>query len=509
MPIVSHDPRTGRPGARIPESSASAVDAAVTAAAHAAHSLAHASPGERAYWLRILANALVKERDRLVKLADRETALGEDRLASEVHRTAEQLRHYADVAEEGSYLQATIECDGVRLSGQSVDLRRVHVPLGPVAVFGASNFPFAFGALGNDTASALAAGCPVVAKAHPAHPLLCNELHELAVDALTAAGAPSGAFGLVHGFAAGEQLVLHPEISAVGFTGSQAGGMALWRLAASRKIVIPVYAEMGTVNPLVVTPGAARTRVTDIAAGFVSSYTLGMGQYCTKPGLLLAPADCGLPEATARALLDAAPRGWLLTEAIASAYAEGVDRLVQAGARVLATTDAAPGGWAARPALLSVTPQELAARPEMITEVFGPVALVCEYADIAQLHSILALLPGSLAAAVHADPSEEDLLADVIARLSRTAGRVVVNGYTTGVLIGWAQHHGGPWPATTAPQATSVGAYALNRFMRPVAFQNVPDHALPPPLRDDNPWRIPRRVNGRWVPATGLAEEGQ
>jgi NADP-dependent aldehyde dehydrogenase len=509
MSIVSYHPRTGSGGAQVAESSAEAVDATVQAAADAAPSVAAVPPAERARWLRALAEALLEARPRLVELADQETALGEERLTGEVQRTADQLRHYAEVAEEGSYLQATIDRGGDQGAGPGVDLRRVNVPLGPVAVFGASNFPFAFGVLGNDTASALAAGCPVVVKAHPAHPLLCDELRTIAKDAFAAAGAPSGVLGMVHGFAAGERLVLHPGIAAVGFTGSQSGGLALWRLAASREIVIPVYAEMGTVNPLIVTPEAARTRATEIAAGFVSSYTLGMGQYCTKPGLLLVPAGSGLAEATAAALRDAAPRGWLLTEAIANAYAAGVDRLVKTGARVLATTEATPSGWAAQPTLLAVTPRELAARPDMITEVFGPVALVCEYADLADLHAVLTLLPGSLAAAVHAGPGEEDLLRDLVSRLSRTAGRVVVNGYPTGVVVGWAQHHGGPWPATTAPQVTSVGAHALNRFTRPIAFQNVPDHALPPPLRDDNPWRIPRRVDGQWVPVTRVTEADQ
>jgi len=497
MSVQSRDPRTGQVNGEVPDSPPEAVDAAVSAAAAAAPRLAAVAPGVRAGWLRALADALEENRQRLATLADRETALGEERLVGEVTRTANQLRHYAAAAEEGSYLEATIDHGGEG----SPDLRRVNVPLGPVAVFGASNFPFAFGVLGNDTASALAAGCPVVAKAHPAHPLLCTELRDLAVAALTGAGAPEGTYEVVHGFAAGERLVLHPAISAVAFTGSQSGGLALWRLAASRDVVIPVYAEMGTVNPLVVTPGAARKRGAEIASGFVSSYTLGMGQFCTKPGLFLAPAGAGLVEAVAGALRSAAPRGWLLTEAIANAYASGVERLAAAGARVVARVDAPEAGWAAAPALLSVTVADLTGKPELLTECFGPVALACEYADLDELRAVLAVLPGSLAAAVHAELEEEELFTELVSTLSRTAGRVVVDGYPTGVVVGWAQQHGGPWPATTMPQTTSVGAHALDRFVRPVAYQNAPDQVLPPPLRDGNPWRLPRRVNGRLVPA--------
>jgi NADP-dependent aldehyde dehydrogenase len=318
--------------------------------------------------------------------------------------------------------------------------------------------------------AALAAGCPVVVKAHPAHPRLSARLAEIAGEAMAGAGVTTGPFGIVHGFDAGTRLVSHPAVRAVGFTGSLAGGLALWRLAASRPEVIPVYAEMGTVNTVVVTPSAAAERPAEIAAGFVSSFTLGMGQFCTKPGLL--------------------------TEAIAGAYHSGLDRLASAGGRVVAQLPAAPAGWAGTPTVLAVDAAALTSDSPLLEECFGPVALVAEYGSEAELASVLAALPGSLAAGVHAAGEDDPQLAGLVATLSKRCGRVVVNGWPTGVALGWAQQHGGPWPATSAPWVSSVGAAALSRRVCPVAFQDVPAGALPAALRDDNPWRVPRRVDG-------------
>ena len=488
---LSYDPRTGRSVEAPPASSDVDVDAAVDRAASVAQAVAAVSPGERSRWLSGIAAALEAHLDELAELADAETALGLPRLTGELGRAAVALRFYASVAVEGSWLAATIDRDA-----GGVDLRRVHRSLGPVAVFGASNFPFGFGVLGHDTASALAAGCPVLVKAHPAHPRLSARLAELATAALASAGAPAGVFALVHGYDAGTRLVLHRGITAVAFTGSEAGGTALWRLAATREQVIPVYAEMGTVNAAVVTRAGAVHRADDIAAGFVSSFTLGMGQFCTKPGLLIVPAGHDLPRRVGDALAAQAPTGWLLTDAIAAAYEAGVQRLVEQGADVLDRGVPTADGWAAAPTVLTVDAARLQAGSPLLTECFGPTALVCEYADDAELNGVLSALPGSLAAAVQGGPDDRELPV-LVSRLAAHAGRVVVDGWPTGVAVTWAQQHGGPWPATTVPAASSVGAFALQRFVRPVAYQDVPDTALPTPLQDANPWTVPRRVDGR------------
>ncbi|BCY10140.1 aldehyde dehydrogenase family protein [Actinoplanes sp. L3-i22] len=482
----SFDPRTGTSVPAPAESTAAEVDAAVDGAPD----LSGISPETRAGWLEAIADALSGEVDRLAALADEEVALGLPRLTGEAGRAAGALRFYAEVTRDGSWLDATID------RGQP-ELRRVRVPLGPVAVFGASNFPFGFGVLGHDTATALAAGCPVVIKAHPAHPRLSAALAALARDALAAAGAPSGALTLVHGYAAGGRLVSHPGIAAVAFTGSQRGGLALWRQAAERDRVIPVFAEMGTVNTAVVTPAGAASRAGRIATGFAGSFTLGMGQFCTKPGLLLVPAGTGLPDRVAEALTAAPPRGWLLTEQIAAAYETGVRELRDAGARVLARTPAETTGWGAEPAVLSVTAEQLRTGPALLAECFGPVALVAEYRDAAELHAVLATLPGSLATAVQSGGPDDPDLGPLVTALARHCGRVIVDGWPTGVAVGWGQQHGGPWPATTSPAHTSVGAAAVQRFLRPVAYQDVPASALPTALRDDNPWGVPQRVVAR------------
>ena len=272
--------------------------------------------------------------------------------------------------------------------------------------------------------------------------------------------------------------------------------MALWRLANSREQVIPVYAEMGTVNAVVVTPSGAVTRGREIAEGFVESFTSGMGQLCTKPGILLVPRESELTAQVVSALHRAAPSGWMLTERIARQFAEGVGSFVEMGAEVLASVDTPREGFAAAPTLLRVHVEALVAHSGFREECFGPVALVSEYHDDTELDDVLRRLPGSLAAAVHGAGDADPAVPDLVAKLSRTAGRVVVDGWTTGVAATWAQHHGGPWPATSNSSATSVGSAALMRFVRPTTYQNVPDAALPAALGASNPWRLPRRVDG-------------
>jgi NADP-dependent aldehyde dehydrogenase len=483
MTDISYDARTGQVVEEIPTSTPSEVDAALAAAAAVASEVAATPPAERARWLYAIADALEVQStvEELVALADRETGLGEERLRMEIGRTPVQLRYYADVAAEGSYVDATID----------KGLARVRVPLGPVAVFGASNFPFLFSVLGTDTGSALASGCPVVVKAHPAHPALSARLGRLALDALAAAGAPAGVFSLVSGFDAGARLVRSPHTAAVAFTGSQRAGLALWRMANERDVVIPVFAEMGTVNPVVVTQSA---NVADVATGFVESFTRGTGQYCTKPGLLFAPAGSDMAARVAAALRRLAPSAWLLTAQIADAAAEGVGELVSAGGTVAGQVAGPTAGWTAPATVLSVPIEKLTSGSRLLEECFGPVAIVTEYADRAELEAALGELQGTLAAAVMTGSADDQDVPWLVDRLTKLAGRVTVNDWPTGVAVTRAQQHGGPWPATTVPSTTSVGADALVRFTRPVAYQNVPDAALPPALRESNPWHLPRRL---------------
>lgn len=491
---TSYDTRTGEPNGEVTTTPPGAVGPLVEAAASCSSEVAAVAPRQRARWLYAIADALQQPDTaaELIALADKESGLGETRLTGELARAAGQLRFYADVAAEGSYLDVAID----HATDTSPSLARVGVPLGPVAVFGASNFPFAFGMLGNDTASALASGCPVVAKGHPAHPRLSARLGEIASAALAGAGAPAGAFAMVAGFDAGVALVREPSTAAVAFTGSQRGGMALWRTANDRDVAIPVFAEMGTVNPVVVSRAAATSRLADVAAGFAGSFTQGTGQYCTKPGLLLVPSGHDAAVVVGEALATLAPSGWSLTEQIAASARAGVAELVDAGASVVAQVAGPDAGWSVASTVLSVPIEALRSGSRLTEECFGPVAIVAEYDDDAQLAGALAQLQGSLAASVMSGGPDDPELAGLLELLAVRAGRVTVDDWPTGVAYTWAQHHGGPWPSTSMPSATSVGAAALQRFVRPVAYQSVPDDALPPAVQAANPWSLPRRVDG-------------
>ena len=490
---IGHDPRTGAAHPGVPHTPPGEVARLVEAAAAAAPAVGSTAPAVRERWLRLLAASLEVHTDELVALADAETALGEGRLRGELAKTAASMRFYGSVAADGAFLQATID---VTSAPAPLDLRRVRLPVGPVAVFGASNFPFGFGVLGHDTASAIAAGCPVVVKAHPAHPRLSVRLGEIASAALAGAGAPAGVFAVVVGFEAGLALVDAAAITAVAFTGSQSGGMALVQRAALRANPIPVFAEMGTVNPVVVTPAAATARIGQVARGFAESFTLGTGQFCTKPGLLLAPAGSEAAGQVAMVLRELPP-GWLLTEGIASGYRRGRSSLTTAGADVAGEGNLAPAGFSAVPTVFTARAEDLIPGSALLQECFGPAALVAEYANQGELRAILARLQPSLAATIASAGSDDPDLTWLVPLLATRAGRVVVDGWPTGVATTWAQQHGGPWPATSRPEATSVGAAALDRFTRPVAFQGVAGQGLPPALRDDNPWGVPQRVDGR------------
>ncbi|WP_430645236.1 aldehyde dehydrogenase (NADP(+)) [Agromyces sp. GXS1127] len=470
---------------------------AVVAAARRAFAITVASTAaERASWLRAAADALDAARDELVPIADEETHLGAARLNGEVARTTAQLRLFADAILEGSYLEATIDHpDGTTIPPRP-DLRRMLRPLGPVAVFGASNFPFAFSVAGGDTASALAAGCPVIVKGHPAHARLSARTADVVAGALVAAGAPDGIFGHVTGHETGVALVQHPEVRAVGFTGSLAGGRALFDLAQQRPDPIPFYGELSAVNPVLITPAAIDARADDLAAGLAGSFTLGVGQFCTNPGVVLAPAGAGFGERV-RAAVDGASAGpaTMLTEGIAAAFASGVAGLAaRDDVEVVASDPTAQQVGTGSPVVLRTTTAAVIADPgALFHECFGPSTLIVEYTDVADALAAVRAVGGSLTATVHAQPGDE--LAPIVEVLSEVAGRVLFSGWPTGVAVSWAQQHGGPWPSTTSIH-TSVGVSALRRFLRPIAFQDAPHAALPPELRDGNPRAIPRRVDG-------------
>jgi acyl-CoA reductase-like NAD-dependent aldehyde dehydrogenase len=495
------DPRTGQPaGSRFAEAGADDV-AAAAAAAEAAFADLRTWPGRRrAELLRSIATGLEEQRDTLVAIADAETALGRDRLVGEVARTCAQLRAFAALVEDGSYVSAIVDHADPGATPPRPDLRRMMVPVGPVAVFGASNFPFAFSVPGGDTAAALAAGCPVLVKAHPAHPGTSELCGRVIVDAVRATGAPKGTFSLLHGRSpdVGRALVLAPEVKAVGFTGSTEVGRALFDLAASRPEPIPVYAEMGSINPVFLTPGALAQRGEALAEQLAASITLGAGQFCTSPGLIVVPAD-ERGEALVKRLggvLSAAPAAPMLTAGIRAGLGRRLERTAGLpGVEVV--TGAAPGdGHQVSPTLLRVGWEIFCSTPELLDEHFGPAAVVVScppehFVDVAER------LEGNLTATVHATDEEAPELQQLQSVLVDKAGRVIWNGFPTGVAVTAAQHHGGPYPATTYPAHTSVGVTSIGRFLRAVAFQDAPPAVLPPELRDDNPLGLLRVVDGR------------
>ncbi len=494
------DARTGQPvGQPVPHNTPEELAAICAAARDAAPWFARTPLPERAAMLRAVAGSLERERDAIVRLADTETGLGEVRLSGELTRTRVQLEMFADAVLEGSFLDIMIDpADPDARPAPRPDLRRMLVPLGPVAVFAAGNFPLAFSVAGGDPASALAAGCPVVVKAHPGHPgtsVLCARVVARALSDAT--DAPDGAFALVQGLDAGRDLVRHPAIRAVGFTGSAAGGRALFELCAARPDPIPFYGELGAVNPVVVTRAALAGRGAEIAAGIVASFTLGSGQFCTKPGLLFLPAGHDL----SGALVDALRRadlGPMLGARFLSGYRSGAARMSGAsGVRTLL----APEPDRLGPTLLAVPAGTLSG--PLLDECFGPVSLIVEYESTEQLLAALAGVPGSLTASLHASlPADRELCRAVLDAMTGRAGRVVWGGWPTGVAVTRAMHHGGPWPATTAPGHTSVGVTAVRRWQRPVVYQDVPDELLPEELRAANPLRLPRRIDGA-LPGTG------
>jgi acyl-CoA reductase-like NAD-dependent aldehyde dehydrogenase len=494
----SVDPRTGEPGPSYEEATPQDVRAAVEAAAAVHRSGALRDRAKRAALLRGAAARLRAAGDEIVSVCEAETGLPVvPRLRSELERTCGQLEAFAAVVDAGDDCEAIIDhADPEAKPIPKPDVRRMLVPIGPVAVFGASNFPLAFSTAGGDTASALAAGCPVIVKGHPSHPgtgeLVARELRA----AVAEAGLPEGTFAHLPaaGVEVGEALVDAQEIAAVGFTGSFAGGKAIFDRAARRDVPIPVYAEMGSVNPIVVTEAALQARADTIAEGLTASVASFGGQLCTKPGVVFVPAgeagDAFVADLAAR--LDAADPQVLLNERLRDALREAIGRLEQEAKPLGSAPEPAGPGFRYQPAAYEAPASE--AGGALLEEHFGPIVLFLRHGSHEELLAALERIEGQLTGTVHAEPGDD--VADVVAALEERAGRVVFNGFPTGVAVTFGMHHGGPFPATTSPLHTSVGMTAARRFTRPVAFQDAPEDVLPPELREDNALGIRRRVDG-------------
>lgn len=463
-----------------------------TTAAHAGWSAATAQ--DRATALETVAAELDAAAEELVPLAMEESNLPEGRLRGELKRTTFQLRLFAQVLRDGAYLDTRIDHADPEwpMGAPRPDLRRSLRPLGPVIVYAASNFPFAFSVAGGDTASALAAGNAVIVKAHPGHPRLSERTGEVVASALEKSGYARALLQVIHGREAGLTVLRDSRIKAAGFTGSIQGGLALFQVANDRPDPIPFYGELGSNNPVFVTPTAAAVRGEEIAQGFLASFTQGTGQFCTKPGMLFVPADSGMLEMLERA--DVPTVGPMLTEGIASGFTDVLKTLQQeSGVRVLNTGTASEDVPA--PTLLTTTVDRVLEDPRSLeVECFGPAAVVVEYRRPEDLVAAARTFEGQLTATLHAE--EDCQVQDLVAVLAEKAGRLLWNQWPTGVSVTHAQQHGGPFPATTVPGSTSVGTAAITRFLRPVAYQNFPQHLLPAELQDRNPLPASRLIDG-------------
>ncbi|WP_298331039.1 aldehyde dehydrogenase (NADP(+)) [Haloactinopolyspora sp.] len=499
------DPRTGdtlEPSYGL--GGAAEVERAAVLASEAFATYRQTDSETRAAFLDTIAEQIEALGDQLIDRVQAESGLPRARVESERARTTNQLRLFAAVVREGSWRRVRVDpAQPDRAPLPRPDIRQRSIPLGPVAVFGASNFPLAFSVAGGDTASALAAGCPVVVKAHEAHPGTSELVGRAIRAAVSAHDLPEGTFSLLYGTGPGlgTALVTDPRIKAVGFTGSRSAGLALVAAAAGRPEPIPVYAEMSSVNPVFLLPGALRERAGDIGRGYVASVTTGVGQLCTSPGLVFVHdgPDADTFVAAAAEALEQVPAAPMLTQGIRDGYDQGVQALAghDQVAQVAAggVDDSIACGGQAR--LFTTTGAAFLADRSLSQEVFGAASLVVRVRDDAELDQIIDALEGQLTAAVHASPDDYDRARELLAALELKAGRVLFNGWPTGVEVGHAMVHGGPFPATSAPATTSVGTRAIERFLRPVAYQDVPADLQPAEVRDDNPLDLWRRVDGQ------------
>jgi NADP-dependent aldehyde dehydrogenase len=459
------------------------------------------APDLRARFLELAADKIAALGDALTERACAETGLPRARIEGERGRTVGQLKLFAAELREGSWQEARIDpALPDRKPLPRPDLRLRAIPLGPVAVFGASNFPLAFSVAGGDTASALAAGCPVVVKAHPAHPGTSEMVGRAIQAAVAEAGLPEGVFSLLFGVGdrLGAELVADPRIKAVGFTGSRGGGLALARIAAGRPEPIPFYGEMSSINPVLLLPAALAARGAELGKAFVGSLTMGAGQFCTNPGLLFAAPGPGLDAfvAGAAAAMGEAAAGVMLHAGILAAYRKGVARLGETpGIETLGQGPTAEGRAGA--AFFGTTAETFAQSPHLAEEVFGAAGLLVRHADWEGVAPLLHGLEGQLTITIHMTEADEPLAARLLPLLETKAGRILVNGWPTGVEVSHAMVHGGPFPATSDSRTTSVGTLAIRRFLRPVCYQNLPAGLLPEAVQDANPLGLWRRMDGR------------
>ncbi|MFD1210593.1 aldehyde dehydrogenase (NADP(+)) [Arthrobacter sp. GCM10027362] len=476
---------------------------ATDAAAEAFASFSSLEPERHARFLETIADNIEAIGDELIERAAAETGLGTERLRGERARTTGQLRLFANVVREGDFRGVRIDpALPDRPPLPRADIRLRQIPLGPVAVFGASNFPLAFSTAGGDTASALAAGCPVIVKAHNAHPGTSELVGQAVTRAVRDLDLHPGVFSLVYGSGTsiGQALVADPAIKAVGFTGSRAGGTALMRTAAARPEPIPVYAEMSSINPVYVLPGVLDGDIETLARQYVASVTGSSGQLCTSPGLLFVPAgEAGdrFADAVARAVAGH-PGQTMLTQGIASTWEQGFSAIESvAEVDLIARGQDGATANAPAPAVFGTGIDTFTNNPVLHEEVFGAASLVVRYKNVEDLVQATNRMEGQLTASIHATDQDYALAAGLIPTLEQKVGRIIINGWPTGVEVGHAMVHGGPYPATSDPRTTSVGTLAIHRFLRPVSYQNFPEQLLPAPLQDANPWQVNRLVDGK------------
>lgn len=459
---------------------------------------------KKAEFLRAIADEIEALGQELVATAMKETNLPEARIINERGRTTGHCRMFADLVEEGSWLEARVDTSNPnRAPAPKPDLRKMLVPLGPVVVFGAANFPLAYSTAGGDTASALAAGCPVIVKAHPAHAGTSELVAKAIAKAMDKTGMPKGVFQHIHGasFEVGQALVKNQFTKAVGFTGSLAGGKALFDLANQRPEPIPVFAEMSSINPVILLPETLTRNAEKTAATLAGSITLGVGQFCTNPGLILAIEGAGLDQfikALSSEIEKVVPAA-MLHQGIADNYSKRLkNALAQKGVKVEGSSTVEGTSAQGRPLVASVSSKEFISNPTLAEEVFGPFSLIIRCADLKELNSAISHTHGQLTASIIADESELVNHKSLLNSIIEKAGRLVINGVPTGVEVVAAQNHGGPYPATTDSRFTAVGTDAIKRFVRPVAFQNFPDALLPDELKNSNPLKIWRLFDGEW-----------
>lgn len=501
--FCGRNPATGETlPTRFAEATTEEIDSAMELARQA-HLQGLGTRADRAAFLEAVADAIMATGDVLLERAGLETGLPAARLTGERARTVGQLRLFAGVVRDGGYLDVRV--DSALPERQPLprpELRRILQPIGPVVVFGASNFPLAFSVAGGDTASALAAGCPVVVKGHPSHPGTSELVAEAVAQAVSSSGMPPGTFSMLQGTSheLGRRLVAHPHTRAVGFTGSLRGGKALFDIAVGRPDPIPFYGELGSVNPVFVLPDAAAREGDALATALVGSCTQGTGQFCTNPGLVFGVRGRALTafaDQLGRGLAAVEP-GVMLNEGILAAYDAAVQRLVRTQGVELAAQAPARAGRAA-PTLFVTSSERFRAEPALAEEVFGPSTLLvlCETGD--ELLQVAGELDGQLSATIHAAPEDYGLARRLIPHLADRVGRILFGGVPTGVEVAWAQNHGGPFPASTDARSTSVGTAAIERFVRPVCYQGFPPELLPTELQDSTLRSIPRREDGTLV----------